>query len=153
MDESPQFEKLLDLLLEHKVEFIIVGGFAVVLRGYVRVTEDLDILIRSSAENVARLERALSLFGEGWGKGLALEDFPLEPGAVRILEEDCPLDIFTLMGGMTYEQLEEESTEVPLLSLEKKARCLSRSRLIQVKSGSVRGKDQVDVIELRRLGS
>jgi hypothetical protein len=151
MEELPQFEKLLDLLLEHQVEFIIVGGFAVVLRGYVRLTDDLDILIKSSAENVARLESALSKFGEGWGRGLSPADFPLEPGAVRILEKECALDIFTLMAGKSYDDYLEASTPVALHEPTKLARCLCCRDLIELKSKTHRPKDQVDVLALTEL--
>jgi len=48
------YEKLLAKLARAEIEFIIVGGVAVALNGFVRTTE-VDILIESSAENVTRL--------------------------------------------------------------------------------------------------
>lgn len=44
---EPSFEKLLVLLADAKVDFLLVGGLAVTLQGYVRFTEDVDILIDS----------------------------------------------------------------------------------------------------------
>ena len=49
------YEKLLAKLARVDVKFIIVGGVAVALNGFVRATEDVDILIESSADNVTRL--------------------------------------------------------------------------------------------------
>ena len=49
------YEKLLAKLVRAEVKFIIVGGVAVALNGFVRTTEDIDILIEASAENVTRL--------------------------------------------------------------------------------------------------
>lgn len=41
---EPSFEKLLVLLAERGVRFILVGGVAVTLQGYVRLTEDVPLL-------------------------------------------------------------------------------------------------------------
>ena len=49
------YEKLLAKLARAEVKFIIVGGVAVALNGFVRTTEDVDILIEASADNVGRL--------------------------------------------------------------------------------------------------
>jgi len=59
------YEKLLAKLARADVKFIIVGGVAVALNGFLRTTEDVDILIESSADNVMRLLDALGDFGEG----------------------------------------------------------------------------------------
>ena len=48
------YEKLLAKLARADVKFIIVGGVAVALNGFVRTTEDVDILVEASADNVTR---------------------------------------------------------------------------------------------------
>jgi hypothetical protein len=48
-----------------KVEFIMVGGFASVLHGVSRMTQDLDIWIRDSKENRIKLRKAISEYGLG----------------------------------------------------------------------------------------
>lgn len=63
---EPSFEKLLVLLAEHGVQFVVVGGIAVTLQGYVRLTEDVDLLVESSAENIDLLLATLSGYGEGF---------------------------------------------------------------------------------------
>ena len=60
------FEKLLVLLTRNKVSFITVGGIAVCLNGYVRLTEDVDILVDPAEANIHKLIHALSGFGEGY---------------------------------------------------------------------------------------
>lgn len=42
---EPSFEKLLALLAGHEVRFVVVGGVAVTLQGYARLTEDVDLLV------------------------------------------------------------------------------------------------------------
>ncbi len=54
MPKLPQdFADLLAELCEAKVEFLVVGGWAVVLYGHVRATDDLDIFVRASEKNSA----------------------------------------------------------------------------------------------------
>ena len=58
--ESPLgFFELLAVLREHGVEFVVIGGFAVILHGVVRATKDVDVVPEQSPENLARLWSAL----------------------------------------------------------------------------------------------
>jgi hypothetical protein len=67
-----------------------------VLCEYVRATEDVDILVQADRANVERLLECLQGFGKGAAGELDPEDFTLEEGAIRVIE-DFPLDIFTQM--------------------------------------------------------
>ena len=67
---EPTFENLLVLLAEGGVQFVLVGGVAVTLHGYVRLTEAVDILVERSAENISRLLKTLSGYGEGYAREL-----------------------------------------------------------------------------------
>lgn len=60
---EPSFEKLLGVLAEAGVQFVLVGGLAVTLQGYVRFTEDVDLLIGSSRENKLSTELSINLQG------------------------------------------------------------------------------------------
>jgi hypothetical protein len=70
----------------------------VTLQGYVRLTEDVDILVESSSRNIMALLATLGSYGEGYAKELSLADFDDSEGAIRIVEEaeQCQIDIFTL---------------------------------------------------------
>ncbi len=46
-------------LNEAGAKYVIIGGFAVILNGFIRTTGDVDLLVDSSLENVARIKRAL----------------------------------------------------------------------------------------------
>lgn len=148
--EAGPFEKLLVDLSRAEVRFLVVGGVACALNGYARTTEDVNILIDSDPANVARLLRALEQLGEGHARELSPADFPDEEGAVRLIE-DFPLDIFTRMGGRRYADMlryrkasELDGVEIPFVDID---------GLILLKSGSVRGRDQIDVELLKRLKS
>jgi len=63
MAESPHYRELLQLLNEFEVEYLIVGGFAVMKYGEPRYTKDLDVWVHNSAENSRRVVEALKEFG------------------------------------------------------------------------------------------
>ena len=51
--------QLLKILLQHKLDFMIIGGFAAVVHGSSHVTKDLDITMLITPENVDKLRKAL----------------------------------------------------------------------------------------------
>ena len=142
------YEKLLENLGKAKVRFIVVGGLAVALNGFVRTTEDVDILVETSAENINRLLSALSSFGQGHARELSLGDFDATEGAVRVVE-DFPLDIFTVMRGKQYRDLISATRQVAINST--KVDFLDAAALVQLKEGSQREKDQIDIAALKRI--
>src|SRR3954465_4959474 len=95
------FESLLVKLARARVDYLVAGGVAVCLNGYVRATQDLDLLVDASPENLRRLLDCLATFGEGFSRELSPDDFASEEGAVRVIE-DFTLDIFTLMRSRTF---------------------------------------------------
>lgn len=137
------YEELLDRLVKERVKFALAGGLAVCLNGFVRTTDDVDILIDNSPDNVARLARCLADFGEGHGRDLTPADLTDEPGAVRI-QEDFSLDLFVRMNGKTLADLSpwigyyalKSGAEIPFLKAE---------ALIETKKGSFREKDRADI--------
>ncbi len=140
------YEKLLASLVRVEVKFIIVGGVAVALNGFVRTTEDVDILIERSPENVARLLRALTRFGEGHARELTSADFDDAEGAIRVIE-DFPLDVFTVLRGKRYSDLIHSTRQTRISDVA--VSYLSAEALISLKENSQREKDQIDVSALR----
>jgi hypothetical protein len=137
---EPSFEKLLVLLAEAGVKFIVVGGIAVTLQGYVRLTEVADLLLDGDPSNVRLLLATLAGYGEGFASELAVEDFDDEEGAIRIVEEteQCQVDLFTRMSGRRYEEVLADADRfavgghaIPIAS---------KASLIGWKGVSVRGK-------------
>lgn len=58
----PDFKEFLQLLNEHKVKYLLVGGYAVSLHGYIRYTSDMDIWILSNESNVKKIIKVLKDF-------------------------------------------------------------------------------------------
>lgn len=145
--ENP-YEKLLAGLVEAGVEFLTVGGIACALNGHVRSTEDVDILVSRTDDNLRRMLTALTKFGEGHARELELADFPDEEGAVRIVE-DFPLDIFVRMGGKTYDELSPhrqtwDAGDVPIPFVDIQG-------LLSLKQDSLRERDKLDCLVLKGL--
>jgi|SRR6516225_2350133 hypothetical protein len=143
-----RFEKLLVALTRSEIDYAVVGGLAVILNGYPRVTIDMDILVDDSPENLRKLLDCLSHWGEGWARELKVEDFVPQEGSIRVME-DFDLDIFTRMRGKSLQDfrprlrhLNAGRVSIPYLSPQD---------LIFLKEGSWREKDQLDVAAMRRI--
>jgi hypothetical protein len=146
-DQSP-YEKLLVDLARAEVRFVTIGGVACALCGFVRTTDDVDILVDGSPANIRVLLDTLAQFGEGHARELQVGDFTDEEGAIRVIE-DFPLDIFVRLRGHTYADLvsrrawhDAGGVKIPYLSA---------VGLLLLKEQSAREKDQIDVSALRRL--
>jgi hypothetical protein len=144
-----EYEKLLALLAENKIEFVTVGGFACAFNGFTRATEDVDILLRKTDPNIQNFIRVLSSYESGFARELTVDDFVDEEGAIRIIEK-FPLDVFVRMSGLTYENVHNDIRWARLG--EAKVPYLSRERLIFLKEKSTREIDKLDVIQLKKLG-
>ncbi len=146
MDPGP-FESVLAALSRAEVRYLVVGGVACALNGFVRATEDVDILVDADPGNLRRMLDVLGRFGGGHAKELRVQDFGDEEGSVRLVE-DFPIDIFTRMGGrryadmLPYRAIAEGAVPIPYVSAE---------GLILLKSNSLRQQDRIDVEALRRL--
>ena len=63
MTTHADFEDFLRLLEEHRVEYMIVGGYAVAYHGFPRFTKDIDVFYSGTEDNALRLQAALVAFG------------------------------------------------------------------------------------------
>lgn len=142
------FEKLLADLAAAAVDFAVVGGVAVIANGYLRLTEDLDILVSDRPKNLTRLLEVLRQFGEGYARELTPGDFQREEGAIRV-SEDFDVDIFTVMGGQTLDDFR------PRLRRHELTTCsflhLSPDQLIKLKQNSWRDKDRIDTAAMKEV--
>jgi hypothetical protein len=143
------FEGLLGVLVDNRVRFTLVGGLAVSLNGFVRTTEDMDILVDDDPSNVKNLLNCLLQFGEGYARELNLTDFADEEGAVRI-QEAFDLDIFVRMRGKKYQDLIKHIQYYEMVG-GANIPYLDADGLIRLKGDSSREKDRIDAAALRRI--
>jgi hypothetical protein len=99
---TDHFKEFLRLLNAHAVEYLIVGGFAVIHHGRSRTTGDLDIWVRPTVENGQRCLAALCDFGFS-DCGVKAEEF-LDPRAVfRIGVPPWRLELLTTVSGLEFD--------------------------------------------------
>jgi predicted nucleotidyltransferase len=147
------FPKLLRLLTEHEVAFIIIGGVAAVIHGSSRLTQDLDVIYQRSPQNLTRLVQALaeqSPYLRGAPPGLPFQwsVATLRMGLNFTLETSVgPLDLLgEVTGGGSYEDLLDHTIEVEVFGI--RCRCLDLPALIQTKRAAGRPKDLEAIAEL-----
>jgi hypothetical protein len=59
MDLFNKFKIIIRALNKYDVEYILIGGYAVVLYGCPRTTQDMDLMLNGTDENITRLKDAL----------------------------------------------------------------------------------------------
>ena len=150
------YEQLLRALDNSGVEFIIVGGFAAILHGSARLTEDLDIVYARSPDNVQRLTEALAplhpyLRGAPPGLPFLWDAETIRRGLnFTLITDHGDLDLLgEIAGGGTYETLLPNSLVIEIFGME--CRILNLKRLIQAKRDAGRPKDFDAVAELERI--
>lgn len=86
MIELPDdFRDLLIELADAGAEFVVVGGHAVAFHGHPRATKDLDVLVRATNNNAAKVYRALAAFGAPLSSfEIAESDFATYDGVLQI---------------------------------------------------------------------
>ena len=118
------FKELLELLNSHKVEYIIVGAYALALHGSPRFTGDLDIYVKPDAPNASHILAALKEFGFG-SLELTEKDFTEPHRVIQLGMPPVRIDLLTSLTGLTWNDAEEGELEgklgdVPVLYLGKK---------------------------------
>ena len=103
MAENPHYKELLQLLNESQVEFLIVGGFAVMKYGEPRYTKDLDLWVHNSAQNSTRVVEALKRFGAPIEHdGITAETFAEKQVVYQIGVAPVRIDILTTITGVEF---------------------------------------------------
>ncbi len=131
------------------VEYVLVGGQAVRLNGYVRATEDIDVLIKASRANGERIIRALSFLESS--KELDAEWFiPPADGNVENIRvaDDLLIDLLFSANGETYESVQPYVREMQIEATA--VRVLNIDGLIKTKT-DYREKDLLDKRVLTRI--
>jgi hypothetical protein len=91
-------------LNEHGARYLIVGGFAVIYHGYLRATEDIDVLLAGDLDNQARVKKALETLPDK--AILELGDDDLRNYAVVRVSDEILVDLMLAAGGIEYAESE-----------------------------------------------
>lgn len=102
MEVQPDFRDLLKLFNAHKVEYVVIGGYALAFHGAPRYTGDLDIFVKPDPENAQRIMKALGAFGFG-SLELTAEDFQSPDRVIQLGVPPVRIDIVTSVTNITWE--------------------------------------------------
>jgi predicted nucleotidyltransferase len=142
MELERDFKELLELLNSHKVEYLLVGAYALAFHGAPRFTGDLDIFVRSSHENAERIMAALSAFGFG-SEGLSPEDFEKPNQIIQLGVPPVRVDLITSISGVTWEQAMGGSIASDMDGTT--VRFIGKNELVMNKRAAGRKKDLADI--------
>jgi hypothetical protein len=142
--------RVLNAFEEQNLEYVLIGATAMAFHGLVRATEDVDLLIRSTSENVERLRQA---FQKAYSsdpniKDIRTDDLLGDYPAVRYYPVGGELyfDILTRIGDTaTYETVESEAREVEGV----RVWVATAQALYRLKKNTIRPIDRQDAAALR----
>ena len=140
---------MLKCLNKAGVDYIMVGGWAVNLHGYVRATIDLDIWILADLENARKVYAALGEFGVPLA-GVSPDDFAADGTIFQIGVAPCRIDVINKIDGVKYADAAPRAIEKTIEGVP--IRIISREDLIANKRASGRTKDLADAEILEGLG-
>lgn len=149
-------EKFLRLFAEHKVDCILIGGWAATLHGSMRSTVDIDFIYSREPANIIRLVQSLSdlspyLRGVPPDLPFCFDERTIRNGLnFTLTTTGGDLDLFAeVPGGRNYEELLPFTVLIPLYGVE--CRCVTLERLIQLKRAAGRPRDLEALSELQAL--
>jgi hypothetical protein len=142
---NPDFKDFIQLLNLNKAKYLLVGGYAVALHGYVRYTSDMDIWISTNPENVVNVVEALKAFG-----------LPQSDELISILQKEkrvigmgippYKIEVITSIDGVLFEECYKNCLRIEIEDVT--ITYLSLPDLIKNKQASGRHKDLNDLEHL-----
>jgi len=142
MEIHSDFSELLTLLNSHKVEYLIVGGYALAFYGAPRFTGDIDILVKPNKSNSKKIILVLDQFGFS-ELGLTELDFQEPDQIIQLGVPPVRVDFLTSISGVTNEELFKYSISGNYGNLT--TNFINRDLLIQNKKATGRSKDIADI--------
>ncbi len=139
------FLEFIVLCNKYKVEYLVVGGYAVAIHGYPRYTKDLDVSIRISEQNAEAMLTVIKEFGFA-SLNLTIEDFKRKEGFIQLGYEPLRIDIINDLHGVPFEKAFKNKKvivydDVPI-------NFINYDDLIENKKKVARSQDLVDIEKL-----
>ena len=141
----PTFSEFLAALNSRRVEYLLVGGYAVAAHGFTRYTADIDVWVRLSAENAQRTYDAVCDFGFG-AADLSPELFLDEGRMTRMGRPPLKIEILNAVSGVEFGDAWPRGVPMTIGGVE--VRVISLSDLRANKLASGRPKDLADLDNL-----
>ena len=145
---NEHFRDFIKALNDNNVEYVLVGGMAVILHGYVRGTGDLDVWVNKTKDNYRKLVNAFAQFGmpvfdmtEDLFLGNEFDVWGIGVQPVRI-------EIMTVVKGLNFEDTYKQSQFYNEDGLQ--IRFLHLNHLLQAKKAAGRFRDLDDIDQLTK---
>jgi len=147
MELNKDFVEFLNLLNKHKVDYMVVGGYALALHGKPRQTGDLDIWIDNAQANAVKMVKVIDEFGFS-SLGIKEEVFLKENSIVQLGYPPVRIDILNAIDGVKFkEALSHRLAEkidgvvIPFIS---------KDDFIKNKKAAGRSQDLADIKEIQK---
>lgn len=121
---TSDFKEFAELLLLNKVEFLIVGGYALAAYGHPRYTGDLDFWVGTDSRNGEKIIKTLQMFGFA-SLPLTAQDFTVPNQAVQLGYPPRRIDLLTGIDGVDFKDcctrrlvVEIDGMQLPFIGLE-----------------------------------
>ncbi|MEK7729928.1 MAG: nucleotidyl transferase AbiEii/AbiGii toxin family protein [candidate division KSB1 bacterium] len=143
---AESFVAVLKALHEHEVEYVLIGGLAVSFHDIARVTKDIDIFVKRTPENFAKLRQALrAVFADEAIAEITHEELEKYPVLRYGTPANYYIDVLDRIGeAFSYEDLKYEVIMSPGFPV----RVATMDTLIKLKEGTLRPRDHMDVAYL-----
>lgn len=146
---NTDFQDFIKSLNNAEVDYLLVGGYSVILHGYSRTTGDLDIWVDPTETNYHKLTRAFRLFGMPVFD-MELAKF-LNTNLYDVFTFGRPpvsIDILTLVKGLEFDEAFKASVIFTDNGID--VRCIQYHHLITAKKAAGRSRDLNDIEQLSK---
>lgn len=138
------YQDLLHEFVEGEVDFVLIGGWAVAVHGHGRATDDIDILVRPTADNAKKVFAALQSFGAPLDTHKVTEGlFSQARYGYRLGRKPLLIEILTTIDGVSFDDAIVDALEVEVGGVS--IPVIGRAALLANKRAAGRTKDLADI--------
>lgn len=148
-DQFKNFLSVLKAFEEYHVDYILIGGVAVIFHGLDRLTRDIDFFIKLSPTNIENLRKALSsIFDDTSIEEITVEEFEKYPVIRYGTPNGFYIDLMARLGeAVMFEDVKYEIIEQQRIRI----RIATPEILYALKKDTLRAKDQLDIMFLQEI--
>jgi hypothetical protein len=145
MQLSKDVSEFVRLMKKERVEFVVVGAWALAYHGRPRYTGDIDFLVRKTRDNAERILRVIDEFGLG-SLDVTVSDLTKDEQVIQFGMPPNRIDLVTDISGVTFDEVWETRVTDDIGDIQ--VDIIARELLIKNKRASGRAKDLADVESL-----
>jgi hypothetical protein len=151
MNLAENFEEILSAFSRFEVDFMIVGGYAVIFHGYGRTTGDLDLWVKPSKSNKEKILKAFAFMNYDSDSLSQIENLDFaKPFSFKVGEDLFVVDVLNFISGLKFD--DAKSQAIPFqYNPNLLVNFIHLHDLVTNKMSTGRLKDLADVEELQKI--